>query len=61
MGPMARTGRDCGPPGQPCPPPSIRYSTTGRQPGADQVSRVTGGSPATVGSCETAVRAARSG
>jgi len=51
---MIRAGRNCGPPGQPCPPPSIRYSTTGGHPGADQVSRVTGGSPSAPGSRETA-------
>jgi len=50
MGPTALAGRYCGPPGQPCPPPSIRYTTTGGHPGADQVSRVTGGSPGASGS-----------
>jgi hypothetical protein len=41
MGPITRAGRNCGPPGHPCPPPSIRYSVTGRHPGPDHVLRVT--------------------
>ena len=45
MRPTRAAGRYCGPPGQPCPPPTIRYRTTGGRPGADQVSRSTGNSP----------------
>ena len=50
MRPTTLAGRYCGPPGQPCPPPSSRYTTTGGHPGADQVSRVTRGSPGASGS-----------
>ena len=50
MRPTTLADRYCGPPGQPCPPPSSRYTTTGGHPGADQVSRVTRGSPGASGS-----------
>ena len=50
IGPITRAGMNCGPPGQPCPPPSIRYSVAGWQPGLVQVFRVTGRSPGAAGS-----------
>ena len=57
VGPITRAGMDCGPPGQPCPPPSIRYSATGWQPGRVQVFRVTGMSLGTMGSSSMTGRA----